>query len=143
MIEEPITRLLLRKRAPQAVQCADRFHIMKNLTEAVEKVLTQCWPEVRQVERSEQKAKVDAENSLLPEVSDWRPPPTPASAKAQEIRRAKRMDCYQEILELREKGMTVPKIAQQVGKGVRTIHRWLTNGDVEGGQTPPQKAERF
>jgi transposase len=128
---------------PQAVQCADRFHIMKNLAEAVEKVLTQCWSEIRQAERSEQKAKADAENSLLPEVADWRPPPTPASAKAQEIRRAKRMDCYQEILELREKGMTVPKIAQQVGKGVRTIHRWLANGDVPGGRHRRKKRSDF
>src|SRR5579859_7106134 len=46
--------------APQAIQCADRFHIMKNLVEAVEKVLTQCWPEIRRVERGEQRAKAEA-----------------------------------------------------------------------------------
>jgi transposase len=129
--------------APQAIQCADRFHIMKNLTEAVEKALMRCWPEVRQAERSEQRAQEDSENSLLPEVADWRPPPTPSSEKAQEIRRAKRMDCYQEILELREKGMSVPKIAQRVGKGVRTIRRWLANGSIPQGRHRRKKHSSF
>ena len=129
--------------APQAIQCADRFHIMKNLTEAGEKALTRCWPEVRRAQRSEQRTQEDAVNSLLPQVADWRPPPTPASEKAQEIRRAKRMDCYQEILELREKGMSVPKIAQEVGKGVRTIHRWLANGNIPQGQHHRKKRSSF
>jgi transposase len=116
---------------------------MKNLVEAVEKVLTKCWSEIRQVERDEQRAMTDVENSHLPEVADWRPPPTKASAKAQEVRRAERIDCYQQILELREKGMSVPQIAQQVGKGVRTIHRWLANGDVPGGRHRRKQYSRF
>jgi transposase len=129
--------------APQATQCADRFHIMKNLVEAVEKVLIRCWPEVRRVERRKQRAKRAAQNRLLPEVADWRPPSTKASEIAQEMRKSERMDCYRQILKLREKGMSVPKIAQQVGKGARTIHRWLANGDVPGGRHRRKKHSRF
>jgi transposase len=36
-----------RKAAPQAIQCADRFHIFKNLTEAVERTLALCRAEIR------------------------------------------------------------------------------------------------
>jgi transposase len=129
--------------AAQATQVADHFHIMKNLTEAVEKALARCWPEVRRAERREQRTLEDVENRLLPDVADWRPPPTPSSEKAQAIRRAKRMDCYQEILELREKGMSVPQIAQQVGKGVRTIHRWLANGSIPQGRHRRKKYSSF
>ena len=37
-----------RKAAPQATQTADRFHIYKNLTEAVERTLALCRAEIRQ-----------------------------------------------------------------------------------------------
>jgi transposase len=63
--------------------------------------------------------------------------------KRKQVRRAERMDCYQQILELREKGMSVPQIAQQVGKGIRTIHRWLANGDVPGGRHRRKKYSSF
>lgn len=53
------------------------------------------------------------------------------------------MDCYRQILELREKGMSVPKIAQQVGRGVRTVHRWLAAGDVPGGRRRRKKHSSF
>jgi len=35
-----------REGAPQAVQCADRFHIVKNLTEAVQVLLARCQAEI-------------------------------------------------------------------------------------------------
>ncbi len=42
-----------RQGAPQALQVADRFHIVKNLTEAVELALAQYRPEILQALRSE------------------------------------------------------------------------------------------
>jgi transposase len=36
-----------RQGAPQAAQAADRFHVVKNLTEAVEKALVQCRAELQ------------------------------------------------------------------------------------------------
>src|SRR5947209_18000975 len=35
-----------RDGAPQAIQCADRFHIVKNLTEAVQVLLARCQAEI-------------------------------------------------------------------------------------------------
>jgi transposase len=81
--------------APQAVQVADRFHIMKNLVEAVEVELARYWPEVQQVRRGEQVSD-GAIDRPLPSVEDWRPPPDPSSEKAQETRRAERLDSYQQ-----------------------------------------------
>jgi transposase len=37
-----------RKSAPQATQVADRFHIFKNLTEAIELSLARCRAEIRE-----------------------------------------------------------------------------------------------
>jgi transposase len=39
--------------------------------------------------------------------------------------------------------MSVPKIAHQVGKGVRTVHRWLANGSIPQGKHRRKKYSRF
>src|SRR2546421_2774468 len=35
-----------REGAPQAIQCADRFHVVKNLTEATQVLLARCQAEI-------------------------------------------------------------------------------------------------
>src|SRR5436189_1535569 len=35
-----------REGAPQAIQCADRFHLVKNLTEAIQVLLARCQTEI-------------------------------------------------------------------------------------------------
>jgi hypothetical protein len=67
----------------------------KNLVEAVEVELARYWPEVQQVRRGEQVSD-GAIDRPLPSVEDWRPPPDPSSEKAQETRRAERLDSYQQ-----------------------------------------------
>lgn len=52
-----------RAGAPQTIQCADRFHLAKNLKEIVEEILARCRAEIRQASKppdissSEQKAE--------------------------------------------------------------------------------------
>lgn len=111
-----------RQGAPQAVQTADRFHLCKNLTEAVEKALARCRAEIRKSQKAKKKPIEDTE----PEK------PTPvlltSDDKPYSAHQTERYDRYQQVITLREQGANVKDIAQRVGLGRRTVQRWLKDG---------------
>ncbi len=108
--------------APQAVQTADRFHLCKNLTEAVEKALARCRAEIRKSQKAEQKSAKETELKT--------PPPRllTSDGKPYSAHQTERYDRYQQVIALREQGATVKDIAKRVGLGKRTIQRWLKDG---------------
>jgi transposase len=106
----------IRQGAPQATEVADRFHILKNLTEAVEQVVNRHHAALRAAARP-----ADAPASP-PEV------PTHAPTKAQrdrEARRARRQARYDEVVALHEQGYSQNQIACALGMGRHTIRRFL------------------
>ena len=107
--------------APQASEAADRFHLVKNLAEAVEKALVPCRAELQKGPKAKEAAQSDVlEESLLSLVTfDGQP----YSAHETE-----RYDRYQQVVALRKQGMKVKEIAKRVGLGRRTIQRWVSEG---------------
>ena len=107
--------------APQAAQSADRFHLVKNLTEAVEKALVHCRAELqRGTERAEPADQPTGEELACSLVtSDGQP---------YSAHQAERYERYQQVVALRQQGMKTKEIAKRVGLGVRTIQRWLSEG---------------
>jgi transposase len=105
--------------APQAIQIADRFHLLCNLTSAVERVL-------------EQKRAALAE-AVLPLVPD---PPQPETllitqTRAEQMhaeRRQKRMLRYDEVIALHRDGMSQQAISRKLHIGRKTIRRFLRAG---------------
>jgi transposase len=110
--------------APQAVQVADRWHVGKNLAEALSTVLARC----RADQAKANHAKVKREESLS------EPPPQRAAyrSKGEEqvrlARKAEREQRYAQVLALHQQGLGAIDIAARVGMGERTIRRWLACG---------------
>ena len=110
-----------RQGAPQARQVADRFHLLQNFRESVE----------RQLDRFE---------APIPEsqikVSGSQPPPLPArSVRPSDAVTQKRLMCrgrlavrqelFDEIRALFEGGDSVKEIARKLGLGLRRVERWV------------------
>ncbi len=109
--------------APQALQCADRFHLLKNLREALEGLLARHLAEKR---------KENTQAILDDPISPWQATRSARrSAKVEQIqhhRREERLARYQQVIALHGQGMSQAAIARRVGMGASTVQAWLAAG---------------
>ncbi|HEX4207018.1 MAG TPA: ISL3 family transposase [Ktedonobacteraceae bacterium] len=112
---------------PQAVQVADRFHVCKNLSEAVQLLLARVLSEMKgalQEAEAGAEAKVD---TPLP-VEEWRPAPGAQVKRMISTRRAEREVRYQQVENFHKQGLTSKEIACRLGISERTVRHWLHRG---------------
>jgi transposase len=118
--------------APQAIQVADRFHLLCNLTSAVERVLEQ---------------KPSALAKAIPPATPEPPQPqtdsTPAAKSRREQnredRRQHRVDRYNEVVALYHKGMSQQEISRTLHMERKTIRRFLRAGHFPERAKPRRK----
>jgi transposase len=112
-----------REGAPQALQCADRFHVLKNLREALEGLLArhlaiQCKRETQTI--------LDEQAPVWQAKRATRSSPT--LLRLQQSRREERLAHYEQVIALRKLGLSQAAIARQVGIGASTVQSWLAVG---------------
>jgi len=110
----------IKEALPQAKHVADRWHVAKNLTEHLDKVVSARWIQLT-------KATCEAETP---------PEPGPVSPPHQAPGEAR----YQQMLALQEAGLPTGTIGKRLGVGPRTIQRWLAQG--HGPYCGPRKPRR-
>src|SRR5256714_11522272 len=79
--------------APQAIQVADRFHVAKNLSEAVQQLLARVLLESKTARPGAEAAAQAKGASLLP-LEEWRPAQEESVKQAIATRRAERHERY-------------------------------------------------
>src|SRR5690242_2513032 len=62
-----------------------------------------------------------------PASAEWRPPVPLHRQELQRARQVERMKRYEQVISLRSLGLKPQAIASRVGKGERTIRRWLVS----------------
>ncbi|HEY6406808.1 MAG TPA: transposase, partial [Ktedonobacteraceae bacterium] len=119
--------------APQAQQCADRFHLLKNLGEALEGVLARHLA-VRRTRLTED----EGPTPRLPAQPKCPPKLSPKEAELSQAKREERLALYQHVVALRKLGFSQVAIADRVGVGHATVSRWLSS-DTFPEQQPRQR----
>jgi len=108
------------KGAPQAIQVADRWHILKNLGKALGSLLTAHFTAYRKKKTQETGARKD-----LTFAQERSRRLYPQQARLQQIHRDERLARYEQVMSLIKQGLTHRAIADQVGVGLTTIQNWL------------------
>ena len=115
-----------RRGAPQAVQVADRFHLLLNLQSALVRFFERkqdCLKRLAQAREHEAMA-AQAPTPCEP-AAPAEPKPLPPTAVQAQARRARRKERYEQVLSLHEQGASQVAIAALVGLDRETVRRYL------------------
>jgi len=113
--------------APQAIQVADRFHVAKNLSEAVQELLARVLTELKAASQGTEAAAAVQGEVPVP-VEEWRPAPGVQVKQAISIRRAEREARYQQVESFHQQGLSSQEIARRMAISERTVRHWLHRG---------------
>jgi transposase len=124
--------------ASQAQQVADRWHLLKNLREAIERVFERHSAVVDAALKTSETPSGPARDAAVPETaasvpavepSSPQPPsePGPESPRlqAERARRQKRVERFEQVHERRRQGHSASRIARELGLSRRAVYRYL------------------
>jgi transposase len=113
--------------APQAVQVADRWHLLRNLGDAVRRIVDRLHGKIREVvrvSRPQSSLRVASGMSACANDSQEQPRQTRYTQR-QEDRRQRRHDRYQQVKDLHQLGIAHREIARRLGMNRATVRRFV------------------
>ena len=112
-----------RQGAPKAVQVADRWHMLRNLGDAVRAVTERHHAAARQVGR-ELLARLASEMAVPAPAG----PLPSAAARRAGAAQVRRQALFEEAARLHAAGASISAVAAEIGADRKTLRRWLQSG---------------
>jgi transposase len=116
----------IRQGAPGAIQVADRWHLLRNLGEAVQALGDRHSAAAR---RAAQHVRSHLTAAYVPAIIAPTPSSIPTIAQqASAASRVRRQQRFEEAARLRGVGATITRISAELGADRKTVHGWLRLG---------------
>lgn len=110
-----------KEGAPQALQVADRFHLLQNLKQMLDRLLTNMYQQIRPL-LVEQKDKAEPIiTHLLTSIRDT----STSERKASKASREQRLQTYQQIKQLQIAGWKIGQIARRLDINPTTVRKYF------------------
>ncbi len=126
----------VRQGAPDAVQVTDRWHLLRNLGDAVRSVVDRQHAAVRRAAK-----QASGQKATLPMTAPIIEPDSRksnAAAKRSQASHARRHALYADAARLHTAGASISRIAAQLGADRKTVRRWLRAGGPPLWRKPPR-----
>lgn len=115
-----------RQGAPDAVQVTDRWHLLRNLGDAVHALADRHGNAVRRAAQAV--AEENAATAAAEPASPAAPRPPTAAERASEASLSRRQARYEEAARLHGQGVSITRIAALLGAERKTVRGWLRRG---------------
>ncbi len=137
--------------APRARQVADRWHLLKNLREAVEKLFDRLYSKL-QPALQEAPAATEPRSVLVPSAVEntaillapvAAPPPAEPTPSA---KRQRRLERYERARQLHASGTSLRQIARELAMSKKTVRRYLVGSgcpDWKPGRQRPTRVDAY
>ncbi len=127
-----------RQGAPDAVQVADRFHLLSNIGDTLERVIGRHHQALRTAAGAVDAARPTP--ARMPMPATWPLDASPAhltrAQQEQQRRRARRLERYEQVRALHQQGMSLRAISSRIDISRKTARRFLE------AETFPERAQR-
>jgi transposase len=121
----------ITRGAPDAIQVADRWHLLVNLREALERLLDRNRECLQAAATPEEEPAPDPTPLSQGQQKEIQPiadlPPTRVEVRRQLVRE-RRLARYQAVILLHEQGVKIRAIARHLGMGRQTVRRYINAG---------------